>query len=56
MGPDGPAWIAAILRWRWIWLAARVVLTSAYVYGGFVKLFDFHAAIAEQEHFGLHPG
>ena len=51
-----PSWVAAILEWRWTWIAARIVLTSAYVYGGFVKLLDFHAAIAEQEHFGLHPG
>jgi uncharacterized membrane protein YphA (DoxX/SURF4 family) len=53
---DSPSWVAAILEWRWIWIAARTVLTAAYVYGGFVKLFDFNAAIAEQEHFGLHPG
>jgi uncharacterized membrane protein YphA (DoxX/SURF4 family) len=55
-GSDSPTWVAAILGWRWTWLTARVILTAAYVYGGFVKLFDFHAAIAEQEHFGLHPG
>jgi uncharacterized membrane protein YphA (DoxX/SURF4 family) len=55
-GSDSPSWVAAILGLRWTWLTARIVLTSAYVYGGFVKLFDFHAAIAEQEHFGLHPG
>jgi uncharacterized membrane protein YphA (DoxX/SURF4 family) len=24
--------------------------------GGLTKLLDFSAAIAEQEHFGLHPG
>jgi uncharacterized membrane protein YphA (DoxX/SURF4 family) len=53
---DSPSWVAAILGWRWTWLAARIILTAAYVYGGFVKLFDFDAAIAEQEHFGLHPG
>jgi uncharacterized membrane protein YphA (DoxX/SURF4 family) len=56
LGSDSPSWVAAILGWRWTWIAARVVLTAAYVYGGFVKLFDFNAAIAEQEHFGLHPG
>jgi uncharacterized membrane protein YphA (DoxX/SURF4 family) len=56
LGSDSPSWVAAILGWRWTWLAARIVLTAAYVYGGFVKLFHFHAAIAEQEHFGLHPG
>jgi len=51
-----PAWVAAILEWRWTWFAARTVLTSAYVFGGLVKLSDFQAAAAEQEHFGLHPG
>jgi uncharacterized membrane protein YphA (DoxX/SURF4 family) len=56
LGSDSPSWVAAILGWRSTWLAARIVLTAAYVYGGFVKLLDFHAAIAEQEHFGLHPG
>jgi uncharacterized membrane protein YphA (DoxX/SURF4 family) len=29
---------------------------SAYVLGGVTKLAHFHAAVAEQEHFGLHPG
>lgn len=29
---------------------------SAYVVGGFAKLFDFAGAIAEQERFGLNPG
>jgi uncharacterized membrane protein YphA (DoxX/SURF4 family) len=53
---DRPNWVSAILEWRWTWLAARTVLTSAYLYGGLVKLTDFKAAIAEQEHFGLHPG
>jgi uncharacterized membrane protein YphA (DoxX/SURF4 family) len=56
LGSDSPLWVAAILRWRWTWNAARIVLTAPYVYGGFVKLFDFNAAVAEQEHFGLHPG
>jgi len=53
---DRPGWVGAILGWRWTWAAARTVLTSAYLYGGLVKLTDFKAAIAEQEHFGLHPG
>ena len=35
---------------------ARLALVSAYVIGGFTKLFDFAGAIAEQEHFGLSPG
>jgi len=51
-----PAWIEAILDWRWTWLIVRIGLTSAYVLGGGVKLLDFPAAVAEQERFGLHPG
>jgi uncharacterized membrane protein YphA (DoxX/SURF4 family) len=52
----GPRWVDTILDWRWTWLIARIGLTGAYVLGGVVKLLDFPAAIAEQEHFGLHPG
>jgi uncharacterized membrane protein YphA (DoxX/SURF4 family) len=36
--------------------AARLALASAYLLGGVVKLFDFAAAVAEQERFGLYPG
>jgi len=32
---------------------ARVALVSAYLIGGVNKLFDFTAAVAEQEHFGF---
>jgi uncharacterized membrane protein YphA (DoxX/SURF4 family) len=53
---DTPHWVAAILSWRLLWLLARLALVSAYLIGGFNKLFDFAGAIAEQEHFGLHPG
>jgi uncharacterized membrane protein YphA (DoxX/SURF4 family) len=35
---------------------ARLALVSAYIIGGLAKLSDFPAAVAEQEHFGLHPG
>src|SRR5579859_7011063 len=51
-----PSWVDAILAWRGTWLVARIALTSAYLLGGIVKLADFPAAIAEQEHFGLYPG
>jgi uncharacterized membrane protein YphA (DoxX/SURF4 family) len=51
-----PRWVDAILDWRWTWLVARIALTGAYLLGGLTKLFDFPAAVAEQEHFGLHPG
>jgi uncharacterized membrane protein YphA (DoxX/SURF4 family) len=53
---DTPHWVSAVLAWRWTWLAARVGLVSAFLIGGETKLLDFTAAIAEQEHFGLHPG
>jgi uncharacterized membrane protein YphA (DoxX/SURF4 family) len=48
--------VGAILGSPWIWPAARVALVSAFLIGGLTKLSDFSAAIAEQEHFGLHPG
>jgi uncharacterized membrane protein YphA (DoxX/SURF4 family) len=51
-----PTWVATILKWPWLWVTARTVMTSAYLFGGLVKLADFHAAVAEQEHFGLYPG
>lgn len=53
---EDPRWVDAILDWRWTWLAARVALTGAYILGGLTKALDFPAAVAEQEHFGLHPG
>jgi uncharacterized membrane protein YphA (DoxX/SURF4 family) len=56
MSPTDPRWVAAILQWRWTWPLARLALVSAYVIGGLTKLLDFPGAIAEQEHFGLHPG
>ncbi|MFM0553593.1 DoxX family protein [Paraburkholderia sediminicola] len=34
----------------------RLCLVSAYLIGGINKLFHFDAAVAEQMHFGLHPG
>ncbi len=43
-----PRWVDAVLDWRWAWLLARLGLTSAYILGGFTKLFDFSAAVAEQ--------
>lgn len=53
---EDPSWVDAILEWRWTWPFARLGLASAYLLGGIVKLSDFSAAIAEQEHFGFHPG
>ena len=51
-----PSWVAAILSLPLLWPLARLALVSAYLIGGFNKLFDFAGAIAEQEHLGLHPG
>jgi uncharacterized membrane protein YphA (DoxX/SURF4 family) len=49
-------WTIQILDWRWTWRLARLALVSAYVIGGVDKLADFSGAIAEMQHFGLHPG
>ena len=51
-----PHWIAALLAQRWLPLLTRTALVSAYVIGGVAKLTNFHAAVLEQAHFGLHPG
>ncbi|WP_321931390.1 DoxX family protein [Paraburkholderia guartelaensis] len=51
-----PHWIAALLSWHWLPLVLRAALVSAYVIGGVAKLANFHAAVLEQAHFGLHPG
>jgi uncharacterized membrane protein YphA (DoxX/SURF4 family) len=53
---DTPYWVAAILTWAPLADLARIALMSAYLIGGFTKLFDFAGAVAEQEHLGLHPG
>lgn len=54
--PGAPRWVAAILERPWLWVAVRLALSSAYLIGGITKLLDFPGAIAEQEHFGMHPG
>jgi uncharacterized membrane protein YphA (DoxX/SURF4 family) len=51
-----PYLVAFVLHWPGTWVLARVALTSAYLLGGFTKLFNFRSAIAEQEQFGLRPG
>ena len=51
-----PYLIAEILHWPGTMVLARIALTSAFILGGFTKLFNFKSAIAEQEQFGLHPG
>src|SRR5262249_27936496 len=51
-----PRWIDAIFAHSWLLPLLRTALVSAYVIGGVAKLANFHPAILEQEHFGLHPG
>jgi uncharacterized membrane protein YphA (DoxX/SURF4 family) len=53
---DTPRPIRDILGWPSLWPLVRLALVSAYLIGGLTKLSDFDGAIAEQEHFGLHPG
>jgi uncharacterized membrane protein YphA (DoxX/SURF4 family) len=52
---DTPRWITAVLTLPVLLPLARVALVSAFLIGGFQKLADFPAAIAEQAHFGLQP-
>jgi uncharacterized membrane protein YphA (DoxX/SURF4 family) len=52
---DEPRWVTTILEWPLIWLLARLVLLSEYLFGGAAKLFDFSSAVGEQAHFGLEP-
>jgi uncharacterized membrane protein YphA (DoxX/SURF4 family) len=53
---QNPVWAGEILHWQWVLFAARLGLTSAYLLGGFTKLLNFSAAIAEQEQYGFRPG
>ncbi|MFL9907187.1 DoxX family protein [Paraburkholderia sp. RL17-337-BIB-A] len=53
---DSPSWVAALLRQPWVMPLVRICLVSAYLIGGVTKLMHFDAAVAEQVHFGLHPG
>ena len=50
-----PSFVDAILNWRWAGWLARLMLVSAYLLGGIVKLIDWSGAVAEQAHFGMHP-
>ena len=50
-----PRFVARVLDWGSTWMLARLALVSAYLLGGIVKLADFPAAIAEQEHFSTRP-
>jgi uncharacterized membrane protein YphA (DoxX/SURF4 family) len=48
-----PRFVDAILDWPGSWFLARLLLVGAYLLGGFVKLTDWSAAVAEQAHFGM---
>lgn len=50
-----PAFVDAILGWRWTSLLARLLLVGAYLLGAMVKATDWSAAVAEQAHFGMNP-
>ncbi len=53
---DSPSWVAALIHQPWVMPVARICLVSAYFLGGVTKAMHFDAAVAEQLHFGLHPG
>ncbi|WP_084582984.1 DoxX family protein [Sphingomonas azotifigens] len=55
MATPDPRFVDAILDWRPTWFLARLLLVGAYLLGGLVKLTDWHGAVAEQAHFGMHP-
>lgn len=53
--PSTDSGFRRLLRSPVIEFVAFVALCSAYIQGPVVKLLDFPGAIAEMEHFGLHP-
>ncbi len=50
-----PRWVSGLLARPWVAPLLRLALVSAYLVGGVDKLLNFHAAVAEQAHFGLQP-
>jgi uncharacterized membrane protein YphA (DoxX/SURF4 family) len=55
MNRADPRFVDAILGWRGTGFLARLALVGAYLLGGIVKASDWHAAVAEQAHFGMSP-
>jgi transmembrane protein len=47
--------IHAMMQSPGLLLVARILLTAAYWWGGFAKLYDFPSAIREVQHLGLEP-
>ena len=56
VGRDDPAWVDALLDWKWTWLIARTAMVGIFVVSGILKLLNFAEATVEQEAVGLHPG
>jgi transmembrane protein len=50
-----PTLIARILDWSYFTLLARIALTFPFWSNGLSRLFDFPAAVAEIDQFGLRP-
>lgn len=50
-----PSFVGAVLNFTPTFFFARLALVSAYLVGGVNKLANWHAALAEQTHFGLAP-
>ena len=50
-----PSFVDAVLNWRWAGWLDRLMIVSAYLLVGIVKLIDWSGAVAEQAHFGMHP-
>lgn len=55
-GRDNPAWVNAILDWRWTWIIARTAMVLFFLISAILKMMDFPGAVAEQEAHGLTPG
>lgn len=53
--PPGQQRMARIVRSPLIRTASLLALCAAYIQGPVTKIFDFEGALAEMDHFGLHP-
>ncbi|AUW47747.1 DoxX family protein [Rhizobium leguminosarum] len=47
--------LARIIAAPATWSTALLALCAAYIQGPITKIFDFNSAVAEMNHFGLHP-
>jgi uncharacterized membrane protein YphA (DoxX/SURF4 family) len=53
--PQSRSGLASLITSPSLRFVALLALCAAYIQGPLTKLFDFHGAIAEMEHFGLYP-